>query len=114
MLTDPGVVCADAALHYAYGEAAAKEQLTAAAESGLLRPGVDPAQIARLVVSMITGANLLCDMLRGRGQLWEAVTELWQGLLPAIATDPWLERWGAVDWPRRPMPMISGLPGPPR
>ena len=113
LLTDPGVVCANAAMHYTYGEAAAKEQLTAAAESGLLRPGVDPAQIARVVVSMITGANLLCDLLRGHDQLWEAVTELWQGLLPAIATDPWLERWRAADWPRRPMPVISGLPDPP-
>jgi AcrR family transcriptional regulator len=113
LLTDPGVVCADAAMHYLYGEAAAKEQLTAAAEGGLLRPGVDPTQIARVVVSMITGANLLCDLFRGDNNLWEAVTELWQGLLPAIASDPWLERWRAVDWPRRPMPVISGLPGPP-
>lgn len=113
LLTDPGVVCADAAMHYAYGEAAAKEQLTAAAVAGLLRPGVDPTQIARVVVSMITGANLLCDVLPGHDQLWEAVTELWQGLLPAIATDPWLQRWQATDWPRRPMPVISGLPDPP-
>ncbi|MDQ4092194.1 MAG: TetR/AcrR family transcriptional regulator [Actinomycetota bacterium] len=110
LVTDPGVVCADAATHYMYGEAAAKEELIAAAEAGLLRPGVDPAQIARIVVSMITGANLLCDLLRGHNQLWEAVTELWQGLLPAIATDPWLERWRAADWPGRPMPVISALP----
>jgi AcrR family transcriptional regulator len=113
LVTDPGVVCADAATHYLYGEVAAKEQLIAAAEGGLLRPGVDPTQIARVVVSMITGANLLCDLLRGPNQMWEAVTELWQGLLPGIATDPWLERWRATDWPRRPMPVISGLPGPP-
>lgn len=113
LLTDPGVVCAGAAMHYVYGEAAAKEQLTAAAEGGLLRPGVDPTRIARVVVSMITGANLLCDLFRGDNHLWDAVTELWQGLLPAIATDPWLERWHAADWPRRPMPVISVLPGPP-
>ncbi|HZA17687.1 MAG TPA: ScbR family autoregulator-binding transcription factor [Pseudonocardiaceae bacterium] len=112
LVTDPGVVCAEAATHYLYGEAAAKEQLTAAAEGGLLRSGVDPAQIARVVVSMITGSNLLCDLFRGHNYLWEAVTELWQGLLPAIATDPWLERWRAVDWPRRPMPVISGFSGP--
>ncbi|MDQ4011812.1 MAG: TetR/AcrR family transcriptional regulator [Actinomycetota bacterium] len=112
LLTDPGVVCADAAMHHAHGEAAAKEQLTAAAESGLLRPGVDPTYLARVVVSMITGANLHCDLFRGHDQLWEAVTELWQGLLPAIATDPWLERWRVADWPRRSMPVISQLPDP--
>lgn len=114
LLSDRGLVCAGAAEHYAYGEMAAKEQLTVAAESGLLRPGVDPTRIARVIVSMITGANVLCDLFRGHDHLWEAVTELWQGLLPAIATDHWLERWQAADWSRRPMPVISGLPGLPR
>lgn len=107
LLTDPGLVCPDAAMHYAYGEAAAKDQLTAAAAAGLLRPGVDPAQIARVVVAMITGADLLCELFRGYDQLWEAVTELWEGLLPAIATDPWLEGWRATDWARRPKPLIT-------
>jgi len=114
LLTDPGVVCAEAAAHFAYGEAAATEQLTAAARAGLLRPGVDPIQIARVVLCMITGANLLCDLFRGSDQLWEAVTELWQGMLPAIATDEWLEIWRAVDWPRRPMLVVTDLFDPSR
>lgn len=113
LLTDRGLVCAGAAEHYAYGQAAATEQLTAAAAAGLLRPGVDPTRIARLIVVMMTGANLICD--HTRDQLWEAVTDLWQGLLPAIATDPWLERWQAADWPRRAIPAVTGLPhAPPR
>lgn len=114
LLTDPGWVCADAATHYAYGEAAATEQLTAAAAAGLLRPGLDPARIARLIVVMITGANLICDLTGGRDQLWEAVTDLWEGLLPAIATDPWLERWQALDWRRRAMPAVTELSDSPR
>ncbi|MDQ3761625.1 MAG: TetR/AcrR family transcriptional regulator [Actinomycetota bacterium] len=109
LLTDRGAVCADAAAHYAYGEAAATEQLTAAAAAGLLRPGVDPNRIARVIVGMITGVNLICDLLRGHDQLWEAVTDLWQGLLPAIAADHWLEGWRAADWPRRPIPAVTKL-----
>jgi AcrR family transcriptional regulator len=109
LLTDPALVCTDAAAHYAYGEAAAKEQLTAAAAAGLLRSGVNPTQIARVVVSMMAGADLLCGLFQGYDHLWEAVTELWQGLLPAIAADPWLEEWRAADWPRRPMPVIAEL-----
>ncbi|MGH3837536.1 MAG: ScbR family autoregulator-binding transcription factor [Pseudonocardiaceae bacterium] len=113
LLTDRGLVCAGTAEHYTYGEAAAVEQLTAAAAAGLLRPGLDPTRIARLVVAMMTGVNLICDLTRDRDQLWEAVTDMWQGLLPAIATDSWLERWQAADWPRRAIPAVTGLPGPP-
>ncbi|MGH4010881.1 MAG: ScbR family autoregulator-binding transcription factor [Pseudonocardiaceae bacterium] len=112
LLTDRGLVCAGAVEHYAYGQSAAAEQLTAAAAAGLLRPGVDPNRTARLVVVMMTGANLICDVTHDK--LWEAVTELWQGLLPAIATDAWLERWRAADWPRRAIPVVTGLPEAPR
>ncbi len=114
LVTDPGLVCTHTPTHYAYGEAAATEQLTAAAAAGLLRPGLDPNRIARTIVAMITGANLICDLTRGRDQLWEAVTDLWQALLPAIATDPWLERWQAVDWPQRAIPVVTELLDPPR
>ncbi len=107
LLSDPGLVCAGAAEHYAYGETAAAEQLTAAAATGLLRPGLHPTRIARLVVAMITGVNVICDLTRDRDQLWECVTDMWQGLLPAIATEPWLERWRAADWPRRAIPAAT-------
>lgn len=110
LLTDPGVVCVGAAAHFSYGEAVATEQLTAAEVAGLLRPGVDPARVARVVVAMMTG----CDLVWGRDQLWEALTDLWRGLLPVIATDPWLERWRAVGWPQRAMPAITERLGPTR
>lgn len=109
LLSEPGLVCAGAAEHYAYGETAAAEQLTAAAAIGLLRPGLHPTRVARLVVAMITGVNVICDLTRDRDQLWECVTDMWQGLLPAIATDPWLERWRAADWPRRVIPATTEL-----
>lgn len=112
LLTDRGLVCAGVGEHYAYGEAAATEQLTAAAAAGLLRPGLEPARIAHLVVVMMTGANLICELTRD--QMWDAVTDLWQGLLPAIATDSWLERWQAAGWPRRAIPAVTGLPEAPR
>ena len=103
LVMDPGVVCAGADAHFSYGEVVAREQLTAAEAAGLLRPGVDPARVARVVVAMMTG----CDLVWGRDQLWEVLTDLWRGLLPVIATDAWLERWRAVDWPRRAMPAIT-------
>jgi AcrR family transcriptional regulator len=107
LLAEPGVLCADATAHYVYGEVVTTEQLTAAAVAGLLRPGLDPTRIAHVVVAMITGVKPICDHVRGSELLWEAVTDLWQGLLPAIATDCWLEHWRAADWPRRPMPEIT-------
>lgn len=107
LLTEPGVVCADTTTHYVYGEVATTEQLTATAVAGLLRPGLNPTRIARVVVAMITGVKPICDHVPGSELLWEAVTDLWQGLLPAIATNRWLEHWRAADWPRRPMPEIT-------
>jgi AcrR family transcriptional regulator len=103
LLMDPGVVCAGTVAHFSYGEVVAREQLTAAEAAGLLRAGVDPARVARVVVAMMTG----CDLVWGRDQLWEVLTDLWRGLLPVIATDAWLERWRAADWPRRAMPAIT-------
>ncbi|MGH3669809.1 MAG: ScbR family autoregulator-binding transcription factor [Pseudonocardiaceae bacterium] len=106
LLADPGVLCAEATAHYVYGVAATTEQLKAAAAAGLLRPGLDPDRLAQVVVSMITGVKPICHHAQGQ-QLWEVVTDLWQGLLPAIAADPWLTQWQATDWPRRPVPHVA-------
>jgi AcrR family transcriptional regulator len=119
LLTEPRAACANGTTHYLYVEVTTTEQLTAAAIAGLLRPGLDPPRIARVITSMITGVKPICDHRQGHLQgplhdslrhpevLWNAVTDLWQGLLPAIATDRWLEHWQAADWPRRPMPKIT-------
>lgn len=111
LLTEPRVVCANGTTHYVYVEVITTEQLTAAAVAGLLRPGLDPSRIARVIVSMLTGVKPIWAHSQGPFQnpkaLWNAVTDLWQGLLPAIATDRWLEHWQAADWPRRPMPGIT-------
>ena len=36
--------------------------------------------------------------------LWDRVTDMWLGILPAIATPDWLAGWDAADWARRPHP----------
>jgi AcrR family transcriptional regulator len=107
LLAEPRVVCADASAHYVYVEMVTTEQLTAATVAGMLRPGLDPARIARVAVAMVTGVKPICDHVQGPEMLWNAITDLWQGLLPAIATDRWLEHWQATDWPRRPRPEIT-------
>lgn len=92
---------------YGYAESAIATHLTAAAQAGLLRPGLDAArrtQLAQSIVATITGHHVICDLTGTNAELWDRVTAMWQALLPTIAIDPWLERWRLSDWPHRPRP----------
>nr|WP_239028930.1 TetR/AcrR family transcriptional regulator [Pseudonocardia acidicola] len=92
---------------YGYAESAVVTQLGAAAQAGLLRPGLDATRrthLARSIVATITGHHVICDLTATDDELWARVTAMWQTLLPMIATDPWLERWRGNDWQHRPRP----------
>ena len=61
---------------------------------------------ARSVIAQITGHSVICDRAPHRSGLWDAVTDMWCALLPAIATDTWLANWDAPTWSDRPRPEL--------
>ena len=95
LLRDPALPADAADLHWGTGETALTAQLGAASSAGLLRPGLDPARLARSVVAQITGHSVICDRAPHRPGLWEAITDMWCALLHCMASDDWLTGWDA-------------------
>jgi AcrR family transcriptional regulator len=106
LLRDPALPAGAADQHWGAGEAALTAQLGDAAAAGLLRPELDPAGLARAVVAQITGHSVISHRAPHRGGLWEAITDMWCALLPAIATERWLAEWDATIWVERPRPEL--------
>ncbi|WP_431218774.1 ScbR family autoregulator-binding transcription factor [Leifsonia xyli] len=67
-----------------------------ATEQGDLRPEVDPAMLAAVVVASYTGVQLVSETFTGRKDLVQRVRELWIVLLPGIVPADRLERLGAL------------------
>jgi hypothetical protein len=93
LLNDPLVPTSWAGEHYRYAQHAVRVQLVAAAAAGLLRPEVDLSELARWVVTLIVGHNLICERTNALHELPGHVTAMWQAMLPLIATDAWLRGW---------------------
>lgn len=55
-----------------------------ARDGGELRPEVDPEVVANVLVSALTGTQLLSEAISGRSDLAERVVDLWQLLLPGL------------------------------
>jgi AcrR family transcriptional regulator len=106
LLRDPALPAGAAEHHWGAGETAMTAHFVAAAATGLLRPGLDPTRLARSVIAQITGHSVICDRAPQRAGLWEAVTDMWCVLLPAIATGTWLSGWDAPRWSERPRPTL--------
>ncbi|MGH2709037.1 MAG: ScbR family autoregulator-binding transcription factor [Actinomycetota bacterium] len=92
----------DAPEHYGFGERYASDLLAEAAQSGLLREGIEPSLVARQIVAIIAGHRQICDALGNRHDLWQRIDEAWAFLLPVIATDVWLAAWHASALTRPP------------
>lgn len=97
LLNDPAVATAWAGAHYRHTRDMVRAQLTAAAAAGLLRPHVDLVVLARSVVTLLAGHNLVCERTDTLGELTGHIGDMWRALLPLIATDPWLQRWDQAD-----------------
>jgi AcrR family transcriptional regulator len=104
LLNDPALPPIAAGGLYRTGESELIELFTAAASAGMLRPGLDPAPIARSVQAQIAGHIAMAQRSPHPEDLWDRVTDMWQGMLPAIATPEWLDGWAGSDWARRPHP----------
>lgn len=76
---------------YGVGEGDVRALLIQSAQAGLLREGLEPAPLARQIVAIVAGHWQICDAVNGRHQLRQRLDEAWDFLLPAIASDAWLE-----------------------
>lgn len=96
--------------HFDFGERDAADLLTQAAQSGLLREGIEPILVARQIAAIIAGHRQICEALDDREDLWQRIDDAWALLLPVIATDTWLAAWRAST-PSRP-PRHGDISGP--
>jgi hypothetical protein len=99
-------------------EATVAGLLADAGECGLLREGIDPARVSNLVFSAVIGQFELAQVHPEGPDLWERMNNVWLSLLPAITTEPWLQRWQESGWAERPRPPADcyrrdpAVPGP--
>lgn len=63
--------------------------LADAARRGLLRPGVEPVDLAGVIAAGVVGARAVSHGTSGSGELAERVTRLWRVVLPGVATEGW-------------------------
>lgn len=104
LLSDPALPPIAAEGLFTTGETQLTRVFAAAASGGQLRGGLDPARIARSVLAQLAGHALMALRNPQPPELWERVTDMWLGLLPAIATPEWLAGWAEADWAGRPRP----------
>lgn len=65
---------------------------TRAAGEGDLADGIDVEALAKFVVGAFTGVQMLSEVLYGRVDLYERLSEMWALLLPAVAAPHAVER----------------------
>lgn len=90
--------------HDDFGERGTLALLTEAAQAGLLRQGVEPAQVARQIIALLVGHRQICEAMGRPQDLWQRIDDAWRFLLPAIGTDAWLAAWRASGQASRPRP----------
>lgn len=86
----------DTPWHYGVAERDVLALVTQAARAGLLQDGIEPAPLARHVVAVVAGHRRVCESMAGSRDLQQRLDEVWDLLLPAIATDAWLGAWRAA------------------
>jgi hypothetical protein len=70
-----------------------RSYLQAAHERGDLRKEVDPADVANLVVTAFAGIQLSSQVISGRSDLHQRVTNFWKFLLPGLVPPRRLARF---------------------
>jgi AcrR family transcriptional regulator len=85
-------------------EATVRDLLARAGEDGILREGIDPGRVSTLVFSTALGQFELSLVHPEGPDLWDRMNDVWLALLPAVATDQWVERWRTSGWHDRPRP----------
>jgi AcrR family transcriptional regulator len=79
-----------------FWESVHSDLLGRARAEGSLRPGTDPAELARLVVALGTGVRSVCAAAGELADLRERTAAAWTVLLAGVAEPAWLARWEAA------------------
>ncbi|WP_248292776.1 ScbR family autoregulator-binding transcription factor [Actinomycetospora sp. TBRC 11914] len=90
-----------------FWEAVHVDLLGRARDAGSLRPGIDPVELARLVVALGTGVRAVCLAAGELAALRERTAASWTVLLHGVAEPSWLARWDAAGG----MATVPGDPG---
>ena len=85
-------------------EGTVRTLLRRAADAGIIDEDVDLASLAALIFSTAVGHFELSLVHLDGPDMWVRMNGTWLTLLPAIATDRWLERWRESGWAERPAP----------
>jgi AcrR family transcriptional regulator len=93
LLNDPMLSTRAAVEHYGWAEDATRELLLAARACGLLRPAVDVALLARTIVTLVAGHNIVTERTGTRDELPARIAGMWDALLPVVASDEWLQAY---------------------
>ncbi|MEU6360974.1 ScbR family autoregulator-binding transcription factor [Streptomyces albidoflavus] len=72
---------------YEYWTEHFRESLVEARARGQLRPSVDEADFARVIVGAFTGTQIMSEISSERADLPELTAAMWRCLLPALAPD---------------------------
>ena len=72
--------------------------------AGLLRPEVDIPRLSRLLLAAGAGHHVLGETLADEGDLWARMSDTWEGILPVVVVDDWVEQWRCSGWADRPAP----------
>lgn len=91
-----------------------RQQLRFARAKGELQPDVDDHELAWVLVSSFTGAQLFSQASTGRADLPQRIASLWRYLLPAVATEGTRENLRLTLTPTRPQASKEPEPGPGR
>lgn len=99
---------------YDFWETVHADLLVRARAAGLLREGIDPAELARSVVALGTGIRAICLADGGYAAVRERTAAAWSVLLAGVAAPAWLERWhaagGMATVPGEPASAPAGVP----
>ncbi|MGO1050574.1 ScbR family autoregulator-binding transcription factor [Crossiella sp. CA198] len=91
--TDPEVHASGLRPQYLNWESLLTVLAERARDEGLLRPGVDPVEVARVLNAVFAGNREIAAALTGYADYVARMDQAWRVLLPGIATDEWLTQW---------------------
>ena len=85
-------------------QAETTESMIRAAEADILREQVEPAHLARTVMALTAGHFILADAYPDDGDYFVRMNDMWEGVLPVVASEEWYAGLESSGWLSRPAP----------
>ena len=75
-----------------------------AGEMGILRERVEPEHLARTVMALTAGHFVLANVYPDDGDYFVRMNDMWEGVLPVVASEEWYGGLESSGWLSRPAP----------